>query len=347
LVNAALRAPDGESSWGFAGRRYDDASLRTPRDDRHVQRVQRAGRQDPRSGPTATVHFEEAGLAPTAALRASAQRRLRWELLAQLVRKDLKVKYQGSALGFAWSLANPLLLLAVYSFVFQVVFKSGIPSFGIYLMSGLLIWNAFQLSVMGAAGSVTGNAGLVRKVPFPLTVLPLSSVGFAGVHYVLQLAVLVVVMLATGFSFLGPQLLLLLPAIAVAIVFAVALGLIVGSLNVRYRDTEHLVEVAMLAWFWVNPIVYGAGIIRDRLHGWFWVYMLNPMAPVVGASQRALYRNPYYTDPSTGKQRLLLEDPRIVFYLEWLGIALAVSLVLFYLGRRLFDRLSGDFAEEL
>ena len=95
------------------------------------------------------------------------QGRLRWELLSGLVRKDLKVKYQGSTLGFLWSLANPLLLLAVYSFVFQVVFKSGIPSFGIYLMSGLLIWNAFQSSVMVAAGSVIGNAGLVRKVPLP------------------------------------------------------------------------------------------------------------------------------------------------------------------------------------
>jgi ABC-2 type transport system permease protein len=285
-------------------------------------------------------------LAATAALRGSGQRRLRWELIAQLVRKDLKVKYQGSALGFLWSLANPLLLLAVYSFVFQVVFKSGIPHFGIYLMTGLLLWNAFQLSVMGAAGSVTGNAGLVRKVPFPLTVLPLASVGFAGVHYVLQLGVLVVVMIATGFPFFGPQLLLLLPAILVAVVFAVALGLIVGSLNVRYRDTEHLVEVAMIAWFWVEPIVYGAGLIRGRLHGWFWAYMLNPMASVVGASQRALYRQPYYTD-ATGKRQLLLEDPHVIFYIKWLGIALAISLALLYVGHRLFSRLSGDFAEEL
>jgi ABC-2 type transport system permease protein len=286
-------------------------------------------------------------LAATATMRASAQRRVRWELLSQLVRKDLKVKYQSSTLGFLWSLANPLLLLAVYSFVFQVVFKSGIPSFGIYLMSGLLIWTAFQGSVQGAAGSVTGNAGLVRKVPFPLPVLPLSAVGFAGVHFVLQTGVLVVVMLITGFSFIGPQLLLLIPAILVAVVFAVGLGLIVASLNVRYRDTEHLVEVTMIAWFWLNPIVYGAGLIRDRLHGYFWLYMLNPMAPVVGASQRAIYRQPYYTDSGTGQRKLLLPDAGILYYLKWLAIALVISLVLLYLGRRLFARLSGDFAEEL
>jgi ABC-2 type transport system permease protein len=286
-------------------------------------------------------------VAGSVALRTSSRRRVRWELLSQLVRKDLKVKYQDSTLGFLWSLANPLLLFAVYSFVFQVVFKSGIPNFGVYLMSGLLIWTAFQGSVQGAAGSVTGNAGLVRKVPFPLPVLPLSAVGFAGVHFVLQSAVLVVVMVAIAFPFFGPQLLLLIPAILVATLFAVALGIIVASLNVRYRDTEHLVEVAMIAWFWLNPVVYGAGLIRERLQGWFWVYMLNPMAPVIGASQRAIYRTAYYTDSATGTQKLLLEDPGIVFYLEWLAVALATSLVLLAIGRRLFARLSGDFAEEL
>lgn len=286
-------------------------------------------------------------MAGSVALRTSSRRRVRWELLSQLVRKDLKVKYQDSTLGFLWSLANPLLLFAVYSFVFQVVFKSGIPNFGVYLMSGLLIWTAFQGSVQGAAGSVTGNAGLVRKVPFPLPVLPLSAVGFAGVHFVLQSAVLVVVMVAIAFPFFGPQLLLLIPAILVATLFAVALGIIVASLNVRYRDTEHLVEVAMIAWFWLNPVVYGAGLIRERLQGWFWVYMLNPMAPVIGASQRAIYRTAYYTDSATGTQKLLLEDPGIVFYLEWLAVALATSLVLLAIGRRLFARLSGDFAEEL
>src|SRR5512133_3170575 len=105
---------------------------------------------------------------PLAQQRARAQSRVRWELLSGLTRKDLKGEYQGSALGFLWSLANPLLLLVVYSFVFQVVFKSGIPSFGIYLMSGLLVWNAFSGSLGSACGSVVGNAGLVKKVRFPL-----------------------------------------------------------------------------------------------------------------------------------------------------------------------------------
>lgn len=278
--------------------------------------------------------------------RADAQGRVRWELLVGLIRKDLKVKYQGSTLGFLWSLANPLLLLAVYSFVFQVVFKSGIPDFGIYLMTGLLIWNAFSTAVSYASGCVVANAGLVKKVRFPLAVLPLSSVGFAGVHFVLQMFVLVVIMVATGFGLLGTQLVLLIPALAVALIFAIGLGFLVAALNVRYRDTAHLVEVSMIAWFWLNPCVYGAGLVREHLHEWFWLYFLNPMAGVVCAFQRALYKTPFYTD-ANGDRKQLLADPGNVYYLKMLGIGAIISVAVFLYGRRVFNRLSADFAEEL
>ncbi|HVQ96394.1 MAG TPA: ABC transporter permease [Mycobacteriales bacterium] len=286
----------------------------------------------------------------TAAERARAQSRVRWELLVGLVRKDLKVKYQGSALGFLWSLANPLLLLAVYSFVFQVVFKSGVPDFGIYLMSGLLIWNAFSGSLAAAAGSVVGNAGLVKKVRFPLSVLPLSAVGFAAVHFVLQLGVLVVVMVVTTYSFVSPALLLVVPALAVATLFTIALSFIVAALNVRYRDTQHFVEILLVAWFWVNPIVYPVAQVHGPLakHGWAWeAYFLNPMAGVITTMQRAIYNQPYYTPVKGGPEQLLLADPGYTFYLEQLAIGAVISGLLLLLGRWLYRRLQGDFAEEL
>src|SRR4029453_2989464 len=97
--------------------------------------------------------------------RAAAQSRIRLELLANLVRKDLKVKYKSSALGFAWSLANPVLYLAVFTLVSSLF--GGIPSFPVYFMSGLLVWNFFNLATLTATGSVVGNANLVKKVPFP------------------------------------------------------------------------------------------------------------------------------------------------------------------------------------
>jgi len=277
--------------------------------------------------------------------RARTQTRIRWELLANLVRKDLKVKYQGSVLGFLWSLANPLLLLVVYSFVFQIVLKSGIPSFGYFLLSGLLVWNAFSGAVGTACGAVVGNAGLVKKVRFPLGVLPLTPVGFAGVHFGLQLFVLVAVMLVTGYTHvLGVHLLLAIPAIAVALLCTVALCYLVAGLNVRYRDTQHIVEVALMAGFWVNPIVYSVGLVSKQLgDGLYFLYYLNPMAGVSVTMQRALYgQNPVLPN---GKN--VLADPGYLFYLERLGIGAVVSALLLILGLRTYRKLSADFAEEL
>ena len=277
--------------------------------------------------------------------RGRAQTRVRWELLRNLIRKDLKVKYKGSTLGFAWSLANPLLLLVVYTFVFQVVLKSNVPRFGIYLMSGLLVWNAFSGAVSGACGSVVFNANLVKKVRFPLPVLPLSAVGFALVHFLLQLAVLFVVILVLGYSLIGAQLLLLVPAFTVAMIFTIGLAILVSALNVRYRDTQHLLDVALLAWFWVNPIVYSVSLVSKELKGATWLYYLDPMAPVVTTFQRAIYNQPY--GMVNGQRQLILADPGYMFYLEKLAIAGAISLALLAFGVYVFRRLQADFAEDL
>lgn len=279
--------------------------------------------------------------------RARAQTRVRWELLVNLVRKDLKVKYKGSTLGFAWSLANPLLLLAVYYVVFQLILRGNIPNFAIYLMSGLLIWNAFAGSTMSACGAVLFNGSLVKKVRFPLAVLPLSAVGFAAVHFVLQLGVLFVVCLVLRYDFFGPQLLLAFPAIAVGLLLCVAFSLLVSSLNVRYRDVQHLVEVGLLAWFWANPIVYSSGLIKSHLapHGLYWAYWLNPWATVCATMQRAIYKHAYV---GTGANRqLVLADPGYAFYLRNLAIAAGIGLVLLWIGRTVFRRQQADFAEEL
>jgi ABC-2 type transport system permease protein len=276
--------------------------------------------------------------------RSRAQGRVRWELLAGLVRKDLKVKYQGSVLGFLWSLANPLLLLVVYTFVFQVVLKSGIPKFGFYLLSGLLVWNMFAGAAGTSTAAVVGNSGLVKKVRFPLSVLPLSQVGFALVHFALQLFVLLVVMAVTGNTeFAGPHLLLAVPAIAVALLFTVAVSFLVAGLNVRYRDTQHVVEVVLMAGFWINPIVYSVSLVKTELGDLYWAYFLNPMAGVVVAMQRAIYaQNPTLPNGST-----VLAADDYGFYLEKLGIGALVSAAVLALGLWVYHRLSADFAEEL
>ncbi|MDQ6659114.1 MAG: ABC transporter permease [Actinomycetota bacterium] len=279
--------------------------------------------------------------------RAQAQTRLRWELLSGIIRKDLRVKYQGSLLGFVWSLANPLLLLVVYTFVFGVVLKNGVPHFGYYLLAGLLVWNFFAGTVASATGAVVGNAGLVQKVPFPLAVLPLASVGFGMVHLVLQLAVMFVVMLATGYTvILGPWLLLMIPALFVAILLATGVSFLVSALNVRYRDTQHIVEILLMAGFWLNPIVYVFVTISHEIGGTIWaqLYWLNPMAGVTVAMQKALYAADITI---TGSDQKVLASTDWSFYLERLGIGLVVSFALFSLGLTTYRKMSADFAETL
>jgi ABC-2 type transport system permease protein len=288
--------------------------------------------------------------ASAADARAAAQTRLRFELLAELVRKDLMVKYKNSALGFVWSLANPLLYLAVFTLVFNVFLRGGVDNFAVLFMAGFLVWNFFNLSTLTATGAVVGNANLVRKVRFPRIVLPLSAVGFGGVHFLLQLAVLFAALTVLYRDAFGPQLALLPPALAVAVTFTVGMSLLASALNVRYRDVEHLLEIALLAWFWLTPIVYPVTVVRDLLaeHRLLWLfrfYMANPMTAVVVAMQRAIFNHPVGT--SQGKPRQILPADGYAFYLQWLGVAAVVSLVLVAVGLWTFRRLQADFAEEL
>jgi ABC-2 type transport system permease protein len=281
--------------------------------------------------------------------RAAAQGRIRWELLSQLVRKDLKVKYQGSAIGFAWSLANPLIQMAIYYVIFTKVMPNGVPSYALYLMAGLLPFTAFSQGVSGAAGSVVGSAGLVKKVAFPRLVLPLSAVGFAIVQFLLQLGLLLLIVLVFQPHRLGVQLLLIVPAFALLVLFATALGVLVSALNVRWRDTSHFVEIAMLVWFWANPILYPAGFVKDALdkHDAYWVYFLNPMATVVSTFQRAIYSTPDYVLKGETRHRLVLADAGYAFYLRNLAIGFVISGLLLLLARSVFNRLQADFAEDL
>jgi ABC-2 type transport system permease protein len=280
-------------------------------------------------------------------VRAAAQSKIRWELLANLIRKDLKVKYKNSTLGFLWSLANPLLYLVVFDLVFTVFLKGNVPYFAVMFMSGLLVWNFFNLSTLSATGVVVGSANLVRKVRFPRVVLPLASVGFAAVHFVLQMLVFFVFLLVFYRDFMGPQLILLVPALAVALLFTTGLALLVSALNVRYRDVEHLLEIILLAWFWLTPIVYPVSRVQGELvpRHLFWIFMANPMTAVVTSMQRAIYRYPVVI--SDGQPVKVLATGGYAFYLKWLGVAGVVSVVLLIVGLTVFRRMQADFAEEL
>jgi len=263
------------------------------------------------------------------------------ELLGNLVRKELKIKYKNSYLGFLWSLANPVLYLVVFYVVFQLILQSGIPNFAIFLLSGLLPWTFFSQGVSGSTTSIVENASLVTKVWFPREILPLAAIGAAFVHYLLQtlvlLGALVVFRWAPAWSYL-PAIPL---ALIVLVVFTCAIGVLLAAVNVHLRDTQHLVELLLLAWFWMTPIVYAYETVAPRLGSWAWIYLVNPMADVVLTFQRVFYGR---VDSPSGP---VLPDAGLGWYMRNLAIVGAGSTVLLVFALWLFGRLEGDFAEEI
>jgi ABC-2 type transport system permease protein len=273
----------------------------------------------------------------------------RREVLLNLVRKELKVKYAASVFGAVWSLLNPLVFLAVFTFVVNVTGMS-FPNFPIYLLSGLLAWNLFSVSLTGGARTVIDNANLVKKVSFPREVLPLSAVGVALVDFVLQSAVFLLYIVVSGYGFHLPELVIYPLAFATLLVFTLALTFWLAALNVRYRDIQHLLNVALLVWFWMTPIVYSAFQVEEKLAGRkilgvsLWgLYQANPLASIAMGFQRALYG----VIRPVGSEQPVLPEVSLAWLAGVLAIVLAASVAfLLYTWRRFFD-LSGDFAEEL
>jgi len=275
------------------------------------------------------------------------------ELLRNLVRKELKVKYKNSALGFVWSMLNPLFLLAVYGVAFAIL-GNAFDYFTIWLLIGLLVWNLFNVSLIAGTGSITGNSYLVNKVRFPREVLPLASVGAALVHFFLQSSVLVLILAILRYNVDWAYMWLIPIALVTLLVFAAALAILFGAMNVYLRDTGHLLELAMMAWFWLSPILYAYMLVANKIaeHGISGnILLANPVTPILITFQRALYGRasiPTKTiDPVTHKPvpMPLLPDASVWWYLRNLGIVLVVATALFLLAIKIFDKAEGNFAE--
>ena len=273
------------------------------------------------------------------------------EVLLNLVRKELKVKYTASVLGAVWSLLNPLVYLGVFTFVAKVL-GAGIPDFPVYLLSGLLAWNLFSAALTSGASSVLDNSNLVKKVAFPHEILPLSAVGVALVDFVLQSVVLFVFILVSGYGFHWPELMIWPLAFVTLLVVTVALSLWFSAVNVRYRDVGHLLNIALIVWFWATPIVYAGYQVQSLAEGGtgtflgiprFALYLLNPIAPIVEGFHRALYG---VVQPE-GSATPVLFDVSLGWLVAVLCVALAASVVLLRLTWGVFFNRSADFAEEL
>lgn len=282
-------------------------------------------------------------------------------LLRLLVRKELQVKYKNSFLGFLWSLLNPAMYLVIFTIVFQFILGSGIPRYAIFLLSGLLVWNLFSNSVAAATASITANAPLVGRVAFPREVLPLASVGAGLVHFFLQGLVLVTALVVFNHQISMKHAVMTMPALGVLLVFTAGIALIVAAANVYLRDVEHLVEITLLGWFWMTPIVYQHHLVSDQLAGtsYSWLQWVNPLTSIVLVFQRGLYnvidvvggtpspRPIAQAETTEGVLRILPTNMGAEWYVTHLGVIAVVSLVLLLTGLVYFGRVEGNFAEEL
>jgi ABC-2 type transport system permease protein len=273
------------------------------------------------------------------------------ELLVGMTRKELKIKYKNSILGFAWSLLNPLLYLVVFYVAFVKILGSGVPEFPIFLLSGLLVWNLFSTALGAACSSVVANAGLVKKVAFPREILPLAAVGSMLVHFFLQslvlFAVIAILLRPVAWEYVA-----LLPLALVALLLLTgALGILLSATNVYLRDTQHFLELALLAWFWVTPIVYGFMTIGRRGSLFAKLYMLNPVTPIVLIFQRAIYAkldNPKVVfNAADPKADQILPHWHLTTYLGYLGYSFAIGAILLVIAIAVFGRSEANFAEEL
>ncbi len=257
------------------------------------------------------------------------------ELIYSLTVREVKVRYKNSVLGFLWSLLNPLGMMAVFTLVFTVMMPSyQVPKFPIFVLCGLLPWNYFAAGVAASIHSIVSNANLVRKVYFPREVLPIVSVLSNLVNFLLALVVLFGALLLFQVR-LSPWVWLLPVVILIQTCYTLGVAFFLSALNVFYRDTMMIMEVVMLAWFFLTPVFYpiellprsyeflGVNLNVHRL-----MYVLNPMASLISAYRDLLYWG-YRTD--------------IDFFVRTAVTALAVLM----LGYWFFGRYSGRFGEEV
>lgn len=270
------------------------------------------------------------------------------ELLFALLGRELAGKYKGSFLGLGWTLVRPLMMLFIYAVVvgqFLGASKS-VEKFAIFIFVGLLFWNLFSDSINNGAISLTINGSLLKKVWFPREVLPLTSFAVATVHFIVQLGVLII-----GFGIWNAwpnlyNLLYLIPIVLIAFPVAFGFSLIFSVLNVRFRDTQFIVEVGLLLLFWLSPILYPWTFAHQFLAGLPFgnilqqIYLLNPFGLVSMAAQQALWA-PMQSE--AGKVYQFFDSP----FSTRLWISVFVSWVFLYLAQRIFSRLAGTVVVEL
>ncbi|MFB9618461.1 ABC transporter permease [Brooklawnia cerclae] len=271
----------------------------------------------------------------------------RWRfLLKLLVKKELRVRYRGSVLGMLWSYVKPAVQLIVYYIAMGQFLGLGrsIPSYVVYLFSGMVMINFFNEILSNTTRSIIFNAPLVGKIFLPRELFPVSSVWVAFVHVVPQIVVLVVGALLMGWR---PGLVNLLAgvlALVVICMFALGIGLAFAAFDVYFRDAENIIELLMMVAIWLSPVFYQWTMVSNAFPTWlFTLYQLNPLALGVELSHYAFWVPTNGVIPDGGAAADLMPPHWVIMS----GVGVLVALLVLVCGQVIFHRLEGKFAQEL
>lgn len=241
-------------------------------------------------------------------------------LLGELVKRDLKVKYRRSFLGYLWSLLNPLLMMGVMAVVFSHFFRANVENYPLYIICGQTLYGFFTDSTSLAMGSVLLNAPLIKKIYIPKYIFPFSRVLSSFVNMSFSLIAILIVMIFTGARFYWTLLLVVVP-IFFLYLFCSGIGMMLSALNVYFRDIAHLWSVVTLAWMYATPIFYTVDMLPPELMGFM---KLNPMYHTITIFRSLVMSG---TLPEAG---------------AWLGCALS-GIVSFGIGMLVFNKLQKNF----
>ncbi len=245
------------------------------------------------------------------------------DLVNVLVARDLKAKYRGAVLGMVWAVLHPLLYLAVFYFVFQLVLDFGMRRFTSFAFTGLLAWTWFQGSLSQAVGAIRNNRELIRQPGFPPAILPLIAVVTHLINFLLALPILIAMIVLEGV--LPTATLALLPIVmGLQMMLTLGVAYLLAALNVTFRDTQHILAVVLQLMFFATPIFYTLEMVPEQFR---LVYLVNPMVYVLDAYRDVIR---YGAMPEWGPLVLL-------------GL---FSAVLLFIGYRVFQHASYRFVEE-
>lgn len=247
------------------------------------------------------------------------------DMIKSLVKRDLRGKYKGSILGFLWTFINPLCQIIVYIIVFSVIVRTGLNQFYAYIITGMIPWFFFDMSLRQGSGCVRYQGDMIKKIYFPREVLPLACVTSNFINMLFCFIIVFAVLFISGIGVSIKALFFLPMVMIVEYILTLGFTLIVSSGTVYFKDLEHIVTVILMAWIYLTPILFAMDAIPESVRI---IFKCNPMTPIIEAYHDILY----WKRMPTG---------------NGLMYSLGCAIFIFIIGELIFAKLNDNFAEEL